>query len=463
MKKKIETDGKWLDNFVFHNSDSQIRAKKDPLAKLNYSKNKILSTILSTLFGLIIILTPGLKNSANARNKDSTKISTAQYSQKTQVLEKDDLNTLKDTPKSFLVRKSQKAQTQEFKDKNNERLKKRRLESQLFNQVISELEKIEKENQIGKFVIKGVFINQKDEKLQRLKVLQKQNVENARKYANFIIETNKENKEIFEKKFFKFPTLPTINQTKQIEKQLKKEIVRKEIFKRNIIEFKNRQQKTDTLNKLLLLILPTFGTLYPIFFVNKKNEKKNERINVVKKCKITRENYVGITQFLQALEKRRNIEKLVENYEMIMLVSMFMVASELKFNSSGLIIRSSESFVSVETTLEKWITQNKILVCLIIFSTVTILTMKILSNLETLESFTTKKQEYFLYLLNVLKVLRDQEKFILQNISGILKDFRKEFILYLFLICIFNFLLFREFTTGLPQIPVTFEFEINLN
>lgn len=439
---KTNNDSK---NFCIYRPKTWINqsSENSSLSKFNIPYKKIRIKICSSLVALTTILSPGIKNVANAQDRNFTRISEVQYLQKTQVIDPENPNIFNSTPKSFLVRKSRKAQLQELEVKKNEIIQKQKIKAELFHKIIFELEKIEKkekEIQNGKTLIKSVWLIRNEEKLKKLEIIQNRNIENIRRYTNFLLEPNKN---FFEKKFLKGPTLPRINQTKQIEKQLKKERVKEETILRNLIKLKNRQVKTDIFNKLIFLILPTLEKLYPIFYVNHNGKKKTKHSNLVKKQKITRENYVGIQQFLQLLEKRRNIEKLVENYETIMLFSIFMSVYQLKFNSAGRLVKLNQPFQSVETIIEEWITQNKILVCLILFSTVTILTMKILTHIEN------NKQEYFLYLLKVLEILRKQEQF---------KDVIKDILFYIVLTFMFNFMI-----SILGFYPVGFNFEFNFD
>jgi len=420
----------------------------------NYSK-KILIKCCSFLVGVIGMLSPGIKNVANAKDKNFTKTSEIQYSQKTEVIDEDDQNTLEYIPKSFLVRKSEKGRRQELDLKNNERILKRRIQDQVFNQIVSELEtiekveKVEKEKikQIRKFLIKKILVKQNQERLKKLEILQTQNVKTTIEYLKIFFEPNKSH---FDKKFLNSPILPMVNKTKQIEKQLKKELVKEEIFKRNFIHFQNRQGKRYTFNKLILLMLPILERLYPIFCVNNKDKKKMKLINAVQKRNINKKNYVGIIKFLELLERRRYIDKLVQNYETIMLFSMFLSAYQLKFNSSGFLVKSSEPFMSTETLIEEWITKNRILICLILFSTVTILTMNILTHLEN------KKEDYFLYLLKILEIL--QKRFIFPKMSESFKDRAKEILLYIVINFLFNFMI-----SILVLYPVDLHFELNFD
>lgn len=418
------------------------------IPRIYISFKKLSIKISSSLVALIVILSPGVKNFANAKGKDFTKTSDAQYSEQIQVINVDNSNSPNDTSKSFCVRKPTKVREQEFDVKNNERIRKRRRESELFNQLVYDLEqKDSKENKEMGIVLRNSSVvspldKKKSEQMiiwEEGQILKTQNIKNPKGSGKFIFNPQK------------FPKF-NIHQTKQNRKQLRKKLAKVEIFKRNLIQFQNRQPKDHTLNKLILLIVPILNTLYPIFCVNNKDKKQKKIIHVVKKLKINNKNYVGIAEFLQLLEKRRHIDKLVENYETIMLFSIFMTACQLKFNASGLLVNESEPFISVEARIEEWIMQNKMLVCFIIFSTVTILTMKILPHLEN------KNQEYFLYILKMLEILRKQEQFILQNMSEIFKDAVKDFLLYIAFTFMFNFMI-----SILAVSPVTLNLKLNLN
>lgn len=424
---------------------------KTTINKLNIPYKKRIRKVRKVIAGLFISLNLGTLNFANAKDKNFTKTSEVHYSQRTQVIDVDNPNnqsTLNFTPKSFLVRKPQRTETRELEAKGKIILEERDFLLKLHKQLTVYNSKQEKEKQN----------NSNKEKLKELEIIQRRNIEKGIRYTNIFLEPDTS---FFEKKWLRFSNIPKINKTKQIDKQLKKEIVKEETFKRNLIKFQNGQRKHDSLNRLIILIVPTLETLYPIFCVNDKNKKKTKLINAVQKINSNRNieaEIKEIKEFNQELEKSRYINKLVENYRTIMLFSIFMSAFQLEFNSAGRLVHVSEPFISVETQIEEWIMQNKILVCLILFSTVTIFTMKVLNHISINMS---NKEEYFLYLLKAVEILRKQ--IILPNLLKPLKDLGKEILVYVLLDFLYNFMISRltDPVTDPATDTVTVNFKLN--
>ena len=450
-------------NFYFFDSkDSKSNSDENDKTSFTedikvYSKGKITinklnipykKRILNVGAGVLLALNLGTRNFANAKDKNFTKTSEIHCSitsQRTQVIDvdnPDNQSTLNFTPKSFLTRKPQRTETRELEAKGKIIVEQRDFMLKFHKQLTVCNSQLEKEKEKALIIVNQN--NPNKEKFKKLEIIQRQNIENVIRYSNTFPKTDTV---CVEQKWLRFANVPKINHSKQIDKQLKKESVKAETFKRNLIKFQNGQRKHYSLNTLIILLLPTLETLYPIFCVNDKNKKKTKLINAVQKINFNPniepkiKGFREFREFNQRLEKSIYINKLVENYRTIMLFSIFMSAFQLKFNSAGRLVHVSEPFISVETQIEEWIMQNKILVCLIIFSTVTILTMKVLNHISINMS---NKQEYFLYLLKAVEILR--KEFILPNLLKSLKELGllgKDILLYVLLDFLYNFMIYE--------------------
>lgn len=466
-------------NYIFYSKDSKSNSDENDKTSFTkdikvYSKGKntinklnipYKKRILNVIAGLLLSLNLGTRNFANAKDKNFTKTSEIHCSQRTQVIDvdnPDNQSTLNFTTKSFLVRKPQRTETRELEAKGKIFVEQRDFMLKLHKQLTVCHSQLEKEKEKALIIVNQN--NPNKEKLKELEIIKRQNIENAIRYSNTFPKTDT----VFvQDKWLAVLNVPNINKTKQIDKQLKKEIVKAETFKRNLIKFQNGQRKHYSLNTLIILLIPTLETLYPIFCVNDKNKKKTKLINAVQKINSNPNIETKITgfrefrEFNQKLEKSIYINKLVENYRTIMLFSIFMSAFQLKFNSAGRLVHVSEPFISVETQIEEWIMQNKILVCLILFSTVTILTMKVLNHISINMS---NKQEYFLYLLKAVEILR--KEFILPNLLKSLKELGflgKDILLYVLLDFLYNFMIYElaQPVTDPVTDRVTVKFTVN--